>query len=350
MPKISSLFLPLVIALLMPRPTYASQLGDSIPEADKLLQTGIAIKGKIDHILDVRDDRSRTSVDTNYLRRAPERLRLKFMVNTSGSDIIVRGHGETSSYRSTLEAQIKNTVSLNASYRGLTLGVALNPAHLAGKNKDYEFNMNAYGNRVGADVIFQSANTFKGDFETEQGRHDIPTGLVRQNVLQVNTYYVLNRRRFSYPAAFSQSWIQRRSSGSLMIGASFRGGYLRVRHSDEIGNTAKRLSFADVGVGIGYGYNWVIKKKWLLHLSTLPQLVVFSRNRLKTDDEEEKTPYKFPSIIAVGRMAVVRHFDRWLVGMTTVVNTLSAGDRDQLQLSTVKWRARVFVGLKLNKK
>lgn len=350
MPKSPQQILQLVSLLLLTLPLQASQVVDTIPNTDKIIQTGIEVKGKIDKLLDVRDNRSKAGVDTNYLQRAPVRLRLKLTVNASGSDIITRGHSEAGDYRSTLKAQNKYTVSLSASYRGLTLGAALNPAHLAGKNKDYEFNMNAYGNSFGADVIFQSANTFKGNIESAKGNTTVPTGLVRQNMLQVNTYYVLNKRRFSYPAAFSQSWIQRRSSGSFMIGASFRGGNLRVRHSDVIGNTAARLSFADVGVGAGYGYNWVIKSRWLVHLSTFPQLVVFSRNRLKTEDGEEKTPYKFPSVIAIGRMAVVRHFDRWLVGMTTVVNTSSAGDHDQLQLSTVKWRARVFVGIKLNKK
>lgn len=336
--------------LLSPTAVHSECRTDTVSVMTEVLQDMDMAKRKIDGMLDLRDAHSHAKVDTIYLRRAQEHLRLKLTVNASGSDLIVRGQSSGISYKSTLEAQHKYTVSLSASYRGLTLGAAVNPAHFAGKNKDYEFNMNAYGNRVGADVIFQSANTFKGTVETDNGTTHAPTGLVRQNVFQLNTYYVFNGRRFSYPAAFSQSWIQRRSCGSLMIGASFRGGYLRVKHSDEIGNTAMRLNFADVGVGVGYGYNWVLKKKWLLHLSTLPQLVVFSRNRLKAGDEEEKTPYKFPSILAVGRMAVVRHFDRWLMGMTVVVNTSSAGDRDQLRLSTVKWRARVFVGLKLNKK
>ena len=84
----------------------------------------------------------------------------------------------------------------------------------------------------------------------------------------------------------------------------------------------------------------------MLHLSTLPELVVFSRSRLTTAAGREKMPYRFPNVIAVGRMAVVRHFDRYFAGMNAVVNTSFLGDYDAFAVSTLKWRARVFVGIK----
>lgn len=285
--------------------------------------------------------------DTNYMRRAPERLRLKLRVNASGSNLVAEGHTDDGHYKTTLEAQGKYTVSVSASYRGLTLGAALNPAKLTGKNKDYEFNINAYGNRMGADVIFHSANTYKGKIETDGGTIDVPDGLVSQNMLYLNAYYALSARRFSYPAAFSQSWLQLKSCGSVMFGLSFVGGNLRVGHNEELDNDEVRLSMANVGIGVGYGYNYVLKEEWLFHLSTLPQIVVLSRQRTTVNGSREKSPYRFPNVNAVGRLAVVRHFDRYFAGFTAVVNTSSTGDRDRLRLSSVKWRGRLFVGIKL---
>lgn len=58
-------------------------------------------------------------------------------------------------------------------------------------------------------------------------------------------------------------------------------------------------------------------------------------------------PYRFPNIIAVGRMAVVRHFGRYFAGFTAVVNTSQLGDRDILLLNNTKWRARMFFGIKI---
>lgn len=304
-------------------------------------------KREIDKILDMRDSRARSRIDTSYLERTPQRLRFKLTLNASGSDIDTRGTGADGKFRTEMKAQNKYTVSLSASYRGLSLSVAMNPAHLAGEKKDYELNMNAYGNKFGADVIFHSAKTFEGSMHTSRGDIDIPAGMISQDMLTLNAYYAFNGRRFSYPAAFSQSWMQKRSCGSLMLGASFMGGVLRARHEDVIGNPESRLGILCVGLGVGYGYNLVLRHGWLIHLSALPEIVVYSRSRLTTGDSRTKMPYRFPNIIAVGRMAVVRHFGRYFAGITAVVNTSQLGDRDELQLNITKWRARMFVGIKI---
>ena len=48
-------------------------------------------------------------------------------------------------------------------------------------------------------------------------RIDLPEGILQVKTLNVNAFYVFNYRRFSYPAAFSQSYIQRRSAGSFLL-------------------------------------------------------------------------------------------------------------------------------------
>lgn len=302
---------------------------------------------KIDSLLDKRDDRSRRSVDTLFLQRMPQRLRLKVMLNGSGTDMKVRGRNDAGSYTAKLTAQNKYTVSIGASYRGLSAALSINPAHLTGRNNDYEFNMNAYSNKFGADIIYSSAKTFEGNISSNDGETSVSTGTVRQNQLSVNVYYVFNSRRFSYPAAFTQSWMQKRSAGSFMLGVSFVGGKVESDDGELIGKGTSDMSYANVGVGCGYAYNLVLRNKWLIHLSSLPELVVFSRGVSTHDGLEERMPYRFPNIIAVGRIAVVRHFKEYYAGMTAVVNTSTIGDKKEMQLATTKWRARLFIGLKL---
>ena len=237
-------------------------------------------------------------------------------------------------------------MSLTASYRGLSLSVAANPAKLAGRNKDYELNLNAYGNRLGADLILQSAKTYDGTVDGPTGSVEAPVGSVSQDMIMANAYYVFNGRRFSFPAAFTQSWVQRRSAGSFMLGVSFVGGRIKTDFADVLGSGAARLRVLCGSVGAGYAYNWVVKGHWLLHISTLPQFVVVSRNRMETAGGEEKMPYRFPNMVVAGRLAAVRHFDRYFAGMNAVVNTSFLGDYDAFAVSTLKWRARVFVGIK----
>ena len=314
---------------------------------DRLKAEAYRAKREIDKILDMRDSRSRSRVDTSYIERTPQRLRFRLTLNASGSDIRTRGVNADGNFNTEMKAQNKYTVSLSAAYRGLSLRVAMNPAHLAGSKKDYELNMNAYAHKLGADVIFHSAKTFEGNVHTQRGDISIPAGLISQNMLTLNAYYAFNGRRFSYPAVFSQSWMQKRSCGSLMLGASFMGGVLKARHDDVIGNPESRLSILCVGLGAGYGYNLVLRHGWLIHLSALPELVVYSRSRLTTGGSRTRMPYRFPNIIAVGRIAVIRHFGRYFAGFTSVVNTSQLGDRDELLLNITKWRARIFIGIKI---
>lgn len=221
---------------------------DTIAAKDRLKAEAYRAKREIDKILDMRDSRARSRVDTSYIERTPQRLRFRLTLNASGSDIRTRGVNADGNFNTEMKAQNKYTVSLSAAYRGLSLSVAMNPAHLAGEKKDYELNMNAYGNKLGADVIFHSAKTFEGNVHTQRGDISIPAGLISQNMLTLNAYYAFNGRRFSYPAVFSQSWMQKRSCGSLMLGASFMGGVLKARHDDVIGNPESRLSILCVGL------------------------------------------------------------------------------------------------------
>lgn len=91
----------------------------------------------------------------------------------------------------------------------------------------------------------------------------------------------------------------------------------------------------------------MLRHGWLIHLSALPELVVYSRSRLTTGGSRTRMPYRFPNIIAVGRIAVIRHFGRYFAGFTSVVNTSQLGDRDELLLNITKWRARIFIGIKI---
>ncbi len=305
------------------------------------------VRRAVDHLLDLRDSHRRQRADTAYIVRTPGRLRLKLAFNASGSDLDTRWASGGSEFRSRLKAQAKNTMSLTASYRGLSLSLSLNPAKLAGRNKDYELNVNAYGNRFGADLILQSAKTYEGTVEAPSGVVEMPVGSVSQKMLMADAYYVFSGRRFSFPAAFTQSWLQRRSAGSFMLGVSFVGGRFRADKAGTLGGGSARLSLLSGSVGAGYAYNWVIRRRWLLHISTLPQLVVASRNRLEADGEAQKMPYSFSNAVVVGRLALVRHFGTYFAGMNAVVNASLFGDADSFSLSTLKWRARVFVGIRL---
>ena len=163
-------------------------------------------------------------IDTAYVARPSTKWTVTARMNVSGAKIDAEGIDQGKHFKAEMDASRKATLSLGVSYLGLSLSASLNPAKLLGKYHDYELNFNSYGRRFGFDIIYQDAKNFKGWHDHEgMERITLPDGVLSVKTLNVNAFYVFNSRRFSYPAAFSQSYIQRRSAGSFLLAASGMG-------------------------------------------------------------------------------------------------------------------------------
>lgn len=301
---------------------------------------------KADSLLSVRYYRQ--GYDTNYIFRPPGKAMLRLVYNLSGAVLEAESHYSVEPYRSYAEADYKGTLSAALTYKGVTLSMALNPGALIGKYKDYEFNLNSYGNKFGFDIIYQYARNFKGWLKrSDEPRIDIPTDLLSLKTLNLNGYYVFSHRRFSFPAAFSQTFMQRRSAGSWMLAASYQGQYLKIRPDDQLGNKSVSLQVANLGIGGGYGHNFVLPHKWLLHLSFMPTLIVASSTHMTLDDAKEELHYRFPEVIVTGRTALVHYWQRTFIGATGVVTFTNIGSPRHLEVRNVKWRFRTFWGIRL---
>lgn len=289
--------------------------------------------------------------DTAYIGSPDARWTIKYRGNLSGADMRTTSVTDGVQNRSRVTADCRGTLSMAVAYRGLGLGVAVNPAKFAGKCKDFEYNLNSYSNRYGFDVVFLSSKTYHGYKAADAERIDIRKGQISQNALNLNFYYAFNYRRFSFPAAFSQSYIQKRSAGSWMIGASFDGS------KTELSDMTIRLN--EFAVGAGYAYNLVIARHWLCHLSALPTMTIYSHDYTKTltSADEDNAPsatstvrhdmkYHFPSAIITGRGAVVYSWRNKFAGATAVYNYSVAGDEDHLKVRRNKWRVRMLFGFR----
>lgn len=283
------------------------------------------------------------NIDTLYITRPSTRWTLTGRINVSGAKLKMEGKQMGIPFRSEMTADYKSTISLGVNYLGVTLSMALNPAKLLGKYKDFEINLNSYNNRWGFDFIYQDARNFKGWHETEgQSRLELPPEVLTLKSLNVNAYYAFNHRRFSYPAAFTQSYIQRRSAGSFLLAVSGQGQRAKTKAQYE-----SLLNVTNIGIGAGYGYNWVPSRHWLLHISSLPTFTVFSNTSLTVNDERIPLKYRFPEVIITARGAVIRQFGNMFVGMTMVYNFTNIGDENELSIYNDKWRTRLLVGLRL---
>ena len=284
-------------------------------------------------------------LDTTYIVRPQTKWTVTARFNVSGAEIEAEGMDNGQHFKSEMEADRKATLSVGVSYLGFSLSAALNPAKLMGKYRDFELNFNSYGRRFGFDVIYQDAKNFTGWHDHEgMERIELPDGMLKVRTLNVNAYYAFNSRRFSYPAAFSQSYIQRRSAGSFLLAASGMRQHATLDWDQEM-----QLKMTNIALGAGYGYNYVPSQGWLLHLSALPTFIIYSNTSMTFGDTRVPLHYHFPEVIITGRGAVVRHWGNKFLGLSMVFNFTNIGHKENLTLHNTKWRIRTFFGIRLGK-
>ncbi len=303
---------------------------------------------RLDSVLAVRY--LRTSYDTNYVVRPEGRLTLKLKATQTGNTIHAKGTINDVYSKTNLSTKHKTTISIGASYRGISASYAINPAKWSGFYKDYELNINYFGSRLSLDASYQRSSSLSGDVERGEKVQRMESGDLTMKVYNLTGYYVFNHHRFSFPAAFTQSYIQRRSAGSWLAGISYQGGSIKT--TDELKERNPNapyvsISIGHLGIGGGYGYNLVLGKKWLFHLSLLPTFVVYNRNKLTINDESRKAGHMRFNMIFNERAAIVFNFSQRYFAGANLVMSNSLFDDKAVVVNQNKWVAHAFVGMRL---
>lgn len=326
----------------------AAAMGVTAMDAHAQKMSQAERRARMDSVLAARY--YRTPYDTNYVIRPEGRLTLKVRMNQTGNSFHAKGTIDGIHEKADLKTGHKTTFSLAAIYRGIGVGVAINPAKWKGVYKDYEFNLNYYSSRLSLDFSYQRSESLAGDVNRGDHQSRLEKGDLTLKVANVAAYYTFNHRRFSFPAAFTQSYIQRRSAGSWLAGISYQGGSIKTNDALKERNPNApdvRIYVGHVGIGGGYGYNWVLGRKWLLHFSMLPTFVVYNRNNMTVNGEHRKAKHIRFNMIFNEHVAIVHHFSsRYFAGATLVMNN-SVFDDEAVVINQNKWRARAFFGLRL---
>lgn len=97
----------------------------------------------------------------------------------------------------------------------------------------------------------------------------------------IDAQYIFNHRRYSWPAAFGENAVQRRSQGSWKVGFSYShttidfdskalNPYIAARIDSTL--LFNHVSYRDYALSIGYGYNWAFTRNCILAVSILPSI------------------------------------------------------------------------------
>ena len=174
---------------------------------------------------------------------------------------------------------------------------------------------------------------------------NIPNGFVTQANFFLSGYYVFNNHRFSYPAAFTQSYIQKRSAGSFIAGANLGFGQLTLGDSTQ-GTELYQVTNLFFSLGVGYGYNFVLPHHWLLHLSALPYIIIHNKALCRFRGESQEWQTQFPQVIIIARAAAIRSWECWFAGMTAHYIYSHVGSPSLIEVANQQWHLMAVVGLR----
>ena len=177
-------------------------------------------------------------------------------------------------------------------WRWLFLGYTFDVGSMGKATQNTEFSLSLYSAKIGGDFVYIRN---KGDFEIGKVKgfpgvrnHSLKgttfNGMKAYSTM-LNVYYIFNNRRFSYPAAYAQSTVQRISAGSFILGLRYdhhkiHFDYHQLPESLRYTSTGKELlmdamkldkiHYYNASLSFGYAYNWVIARNLLFNISLMP--------------------------------------------------------------------------------
>lgn len=223
---------------------------------------------------------------------------------------------------------------------GRRLTFKLNTSKLIGEAYYFKSSENSRISNIYSDIIPDNMYEFNG---------------LKAYMLGANIAYVFNNRKYSWTSAFSKNTaVQKRSSGSFMLGFSFvyqntnvDQGKIPDEIKDNMGSFMlfNRIRYWDYAVRFGYGYNWVIGKRWMISLASNPAL---GYRHMSKDDIGTSKRSLFDSVSCdfVNDLAVKWRGDKYSLTVTYDLHTSLYWDRN-LVLSNNVGTIRFLVGVNI---
>lgn len=320
---------------------------------EKLRARGEVIAMIADSVLEQRS--KKVTTDTNYVARPTSPVTMRVKSDVVGELLHFRAvttDGATTNDR--LDSRPKMSVGFMVNYKSLSVSTAFSPSKVLTDLSDLVSSLNYYNNVYGFDMTLEYIDSFR----ERESLHAKRRKLHNTNLINfaLNGYYVFNGKRFSLPAVFNSTWVQKRSAGSFMVQAGFNTGRLKLGDqpdpSKEYRGELHRIDMRSVTVGVGYGYNLVMGKHWLVHGTVQPSAMVWKRYRLHLTmkdgtGEVERMPADHVNLYLIGRLGGIYSWGRYFAGLTGVVHYYKTGRDSDFSLRETNWKARTFFGWRL---
>jgi hypothetical protein len=315
-----------------------------------------------------------TDIDTNYIE--PQHYNYTVMLqNTNTFEVykFKRKDGAVFTFSPKPSCRIGPYIG----WRWIFLGYTVDFAHLNEGSKRRELDLSIYSSLIGIDLFYRKMKNdyniksiFLGDSVNTKSLSNIPFDGLSSSIKGFNIYYIFNHRKFSYPAAFSQSTCQRRSRGSALLGIGYTKhsididwSKLNTIVSEKLGHkiadnqmdsslTYSNVQYTDISVSGGYAYNWVFARNCLF-ASSMSLALAYKHSTSDTQHNSDKFLFRDFSLSnfnfdAVGRFGIVWNNTKWYVGSSAIIHSYNYR-KDQFSTLNFFMNLNVYVGFNFGK-
>ena len=229
-------------------------------------------------------DRTFNSYDSTYVVGTGKKFNIKFKTDTwldyYSFDFENDTHISMISSPSTSLGVWLTYLAVSAGY-DVNVSKYFNGGDRVRKRFNFQFNCSLFA----ADIYYLSndVNTRINSFGPKDNpwNPDLKFYGIDNKTYGIDTYYFFNHKKYSQGAAFNYSKLQRRSAGSFYAGLSiwlreysFDFNELPDEMKQYLPTTLPGYKYSaksnNYAFKLGYGYNWVLSKKWLIGASVAP--------------------------------------------------------------------------------
>lgn len=313
-------------------------------------------------------------IDTNYIE--PQHYNYTVMLqntNTYETYKIKSKSGQSITFAP------KPTVKIGPyiGWRWIFLGYTVDVNHISNDEKKKEFALSLYSSLFGIDLYYRKTGSDYKIREASLGGDadkyvlkGIPFSGLSVGIKGFDVYYIFNHKKFSYPAAFSQSTCQKRSCGSFLAGIGYTDHTINL-DNEKLENVVEtnmsnagydvqldedlmfnKLKYSSYSISGGYAYNWVFARNWLFAASVSVALAYKkSTGDLKDNSEFFLDNFNFNdvNIDGVGRFGLVWNNTKFYAGASTILHSYNY-KKSRFSTNNMFGSLNIYFGMNFGKK
>lgn len=367
MKKIYPLLLALAVCI-----QARAQENDTMALKKVISKTHLVRKPLLNKILRLVSEFSR--IDTAYIE--PQLYNYAFMLQNTNTFEIYRLSNDKGQ-EVVFSPRPAYKVGPYFGWRWIFLGYTIDLSHMKSNDKRVDINLSLYSNQIGVDLFYRKSDDSYRVKKLDLGS-DCNTDAMKNvnfdgfdsSVKGFNLYYIFNHHKFSYPAAYSQTTVQRRSCGSVIAGIGYTRHKLKVDWkgfnqlvaqklddtypTDRIDSTmmSSNVRYSDYSLSGGYAYNWVFAYNWLFDVSLQAGLSykrTTSHTSVPAEESTRNVNLKNFNVNGIVRMGVVWNNTRWFVGANTILHTYNY-HKSRFSTNNIFGNVIIYAGFNFGKK